>query len=126
MKGYKPDGGDFNFISNGYKCAIGVNTDAIDAGGESFMLVLTKQKQAGGPDQTFQDWELVHHLNLESRTEQNPTAVMSEFLAVANPKLITATGGEVPPVPEKFLDQVKHLCRYSLAFNASTGEVFLK
>lgn len=32
MKGYKPDDADFNFVSNGFKCAVGINADTDDDG----------------------------------------------------------------------------------------------
>lgn len=127
MNGNLPSGADFNFNSNGYPCAIGVDTFNLDSGGTSYEFRLVKMKsKASSPSPSISEWEFVHNLFLEGREDEDVKDIMAEFLAGANPKLKTATGGEVPPVPNSFLDQAKHLCRYGLAFNASTGEVYIK
>ena len=127
MNGNLPSGEDFNFMSGGYPCAIGVDTLTLDSGGDEYGIRLVKMKaKAAAPSGRIADWETVHYFSLVDRDAFPVNSVMQQFLVDANPKLILATGGEVPPVPDTFLEQIKHLCRYGLAFNASTGEVYIK
>jgi hypothetical protein len=126
MKGYRPDGGDFQFVSNGYKCAVAV-TFYDEASRGDFNLYMTKQKVAGGATAEFQDWELVHSMDYIDRGKYpDAKACMADFLATANQKLKDKTGGSVPQVPAGFLEHLEWICRYGLAFNGQTNEVILK
>lgn len=127
MDSYKPTDEDFIFTSNGYKCGIGIYYIQGRDEPDQAYLQLTKQKVAGGSENQYSDWEMLHTMYyVNTLGFASPQECMAEFLAGANPKLIAATGGEVPPAPETFLASLEHLCRYGLAFNAQTGEVFLK
>lgn len=127
MDGNLPSGEDFNFSINGYPCALGVNDFNLMSGGSSFEFRLVKMKaKASEPSPIISNWEHVASLELSTRKNEDVNALMTEFLAEANPKLKAATGGEVPPVPATFLEKAKYICRYGLAFNTSTGEVDIK
>jgi hypothetical protein len=127
MNGNLPSGEDFNFNSNGYPCALGVNDFNLMSGGEDFEYRLVKMKsKATEPSNRISDWEFVAKLQLNGREGENPVDLMAEFLPIANEKLKAATGGEVPELPVGFLDQTKHVCRYLIDFNLQTGEIFIK
>lgn len=121
MKGYRPDGSDFNFVSNGFKCAVGVyRSDELND--DIFGLAMVKQKVAGGGEAEFQDWELVHVMDYINPSDYSDSSeCMNVFLAAANPKLKVATGGNIPEVPQSFLDQLYWLCRYGLKFDQVSG-----
>lgn len=127
MNGNLPSGEDFNFNSNGYPCAIGVNDFNLLSGGEDFEYRLVKMKaKADKPSNVISDWEFVAKLALNGKESEDVGDLMAEFLLIANPALKTATGGEVPPVPDTFLEQAKHFCRYKISFDSQAGEVFIK
>lgn len=127
MDNYKPTDKDFLFVSNGYQCGVGVYFPFGDDERTQFHLQMTKQKVAGGSVNQYEDWEPVYEMfYIDPDKFESPQALMSEFLVKANPKLADMTGGEAPPIPATFLEQLEHLCRYGLAFNASTGQVYIK
>lgn len=127
MDNYKPTDLDFRFTSNGYQCGVGVYFPNGDDEREYYHLQMVKQKVAGGDTQSFTDWEPVHVMFYVKQGDwESPVELMSAFLAEANTKLKEMTGGEVPPVPVTFLEQLEHICRYGLAFNPETFEVYLK
>lgn len=126
MKGYKPDGADFNFVCNGYACAVGVNTDNLDAGGGEILLIMTKQKSAGGPTETYQDWEMVHPKVFMGSPTTDPKAELAAFLIEANEKLMLMTGGVAPEIPAGFLEALVWYCRFGLAFDATSSRVVIK
>ncbi len=125
MKGYKPDGEDFNFMSGGYKCAVGVNKDTPDTWG----LLMVKQKAAGGATETFQDWELVHAWDYAHELAANKyngdfVKMINDFGKEAAPKLKVMTGGSLPPIPADIVGKLFWHVRYKLAFRPETFEVY--
>lgn len=127
MDNYKPTDKDFIFTSNGYKCGIGIYYVHGEDEPDQAHLQLTKQKVAGGNEDEFHDWEMLHStFYVNTLGFASSQECMAAFLAEANPILIAATGGEVQPIPATFLEQLEHLCRYGLAFNSQTGEVYIK
>lgn len=125
MKGYKPDGSDFNFISNGFKCAVGINSDTPDTWG----VYMVKQKAAGGATENFQDWELVHAVDyaqelIVTKYKGDFVTMFNDFGKAAAPKLKTMTGGAIPPIPSDVVDKLFWHVRYKLAFRADTFEVY--
>ena len=125
MKGYKPDGSDFNFVSGGYQCAVGINSDTPDTYG----LYMVKQKTAGGAIAEFQDWELVHAWEYVQETivtkyKGDFAAMMNDFGKQAAPKLKTMTGGALPPIPADVVGKLYWHVRYKLSFRPDTFEVF--
>ena len=127
MIGNLPSGEDFNFVSNGYPCALGVDTFNLDSGGEQWGFRLVKMKaKATAPSAFIKDWEHVASLDLDSKETRSVKDMMNLFLISANPALKLATGDSVPAMPARFLDQCKWLVRHGLAFNAETMEVVTK
>jgi hypothetical protein len=125
MKGWKPDGSDFNFVSGGFKCAVGINNDTPDTYG----IYMVKQKAAGGATESFQDWELVHALEyaqeaILTKYKGDFKAMFDDFGKAAAPKLKTMTGGEVPAIPADLIGKLYWHVRYKLAFRPETFEVF--
>lgn len=127
MKGWKPDGSDFNFISGGYQCAVGINQDTPD----TWSIYMTKQKQAGGATAEFQDWELVHAWDYAQEIVVNKykgdfQKMFDDFGKEAAPKLKTMTGGSLPPIPSDVVGKLFWHVRYKLSFRPDTFEVFHK
>lgn len=125
MKGWKPDGSDFNFVSGGFKCAVGINSDTDGTWG----IYMTKQKTAGGATETFQDWELVHaleyaHEAVDKQYGGNFKAMFDAFGKAAAPKLKTMTGGTIPAIPADVVGKLYWHARYKLAFRPETFEVY--
>jgi hypothetical protein len=125
MKGYKPDGSDFNFVSGGFKCAVGINNDTDDV----WNIYMVKQKAAGGATESFQDWELVHAWDyaqekIVSEYKGDFVAMFNAFGKQAAPKLKTMTGGSLPPIPADVVGKLFWHVRYKLSFRPDTFEVF--
>ena len=125
MKGYKPDGSDFNFVSGGFKCAVGINADTPDTYG----IYMVKQKAAGGGTEEFQDWELVHAWEYVqdlavTKYKGDFVTMFNDFGKQAAPKLKTMTGGSVPPIPADVVGKLFWHVRYKLSFRPDTFEVF--
>jgi hypothetical protein len=125
MKGWKPDGSDFNFVSGGFKCAVGINGDTDGKLG----LYMVKQKTAGGATEDFQDWELVHAWEYVeqmavTKYKGDLVTMMNDFGKEAAPKLKTMTGGQLPPLPADIVGKLYWHVRYKLAFRPDTFEVF--
>lgn len=124
MNGNLPSGEDFNFNVGGYPCAIGVNDLNYQSGGTMFEYRLVKMKsKASAPSNMISDWEAIHWMELSNKTNEDPKVLLQQFVVAANPKLKAIAGGEVPPIPDNFLDKCKWHCRYSLSFNPATSEV---
>lgn len=125
MKGYKPDDADFNFVSGGYKCAVGISKDTPDTWG----IIMVKQKAAGGATETFQDWELVHAWDyaeslIATKYNGDYVKMFNEFGKEAAPKLKAMTGGTIPAIPNDVAGRLFWHVRYRLAFRPESFEVY--
>ena len=125
MKGYKPDGADFNFVSGGFKCAVGINNDTE----EEWHIYMTKQKSAGGATEAYQDWELVHVWSdaqrlIVEKYKGDFKTMFNEFGKDAAPSLKKMTGGTLPEIPTDVIGKLYWHVRYKLSFRPDTFEVY--
>lgn len=125
MLGILPQQGiDFIFDCNGFKCAVGVDNNALD-GYVRFVLVSEQAKGAGKFESgEFKTWKQLHQvMDADIAAKPDSKAFVRKFLSDATPALKAHTGfggATIPTFPAEVIAQLEWIVKYGITFNAAT------